>query len=505
MNDYRQERKNGTMEIVPLDKPPGISDRYSNNVASYSRYVWHPPDQVTRLPEWFQLALDCSTNSSGTRWFGLVDVSNCHSQKHPGLERVATWRGLSLVASIGGYRLMLERGEVPKDPLLTPDQSRLYLRHVEHRREYFGQRKGMALEVRGSQRDIANGSVLPDGLGLGPSGEGKAWKKSELTRRGTAAAHSAGIVDPSERQILSYGLTEAAKSNPLKLHSSELTALVRMTLFALPESTKKLAKRELKYVALHVGKSLSEHLNDTDEEFEKWIVDPTSNLLHRIAKRSDCPMSRDQVKHGMLELGWRALLMLGKCIDTQMRTFRDAIPVALTRAEDQSFKQRYLADKIYAGLPLLLLHDRFADLSAAIIYVWSNPGKPQAVQVLYRVMSYYAELFGNRRKVEREYKRRSLARNARGQIASSSTIHPDTQSKSKRKRDVVVLEVAKALARDQRIDCDFGEWEAEAALLKTSIRIELRRAEPSFLRTFTISTATFKEIEKKLRESDELM
>ena len=398
---------------------------------------------------------------------------------------------------------MLDRGDVPRDLLLTHDESRLYLQHIEHRQEYFGKGKGLELGLPKAQPDFANG-ILPDGLGLGSERKGKPWKRAQLREAGLHAAQAAGIQQPNERQIQSYGMTEAAKLNPLNIRSSSgKAAVVRMVLFALPQSTKKVTNAQLRYVAAHVRKSLSERLNDTDEQFAKWITDPDSNLLHRIQKRSDCTMSRQQVKHVLLELGWQALQMIGKCIDVQMRAFRDAIPVPLTDIEDFYFGQLYLANSNFAGLPLLLLRNRYDDLQAAVLNIWNNPGDRSAVPVLHRVMTYYSEILGNRRKADKEYKREALAKNVYGQVAHSTPIDIATIAEPAKRHEGLLLEIAKTLARERGVECEFGEWEATAKQIQNKIRVELRRAEPSFVMTITIPLAEFEKIAKIVRESNE--
>jgi hypothetical protein len=504
MNTHWHERINGTIEVQPLVKPTVGSREFLDKVSSRSRYVWRPPYQISKLPSWFELALDCCTTTSGIRRFTPIDLSADDLRANSlGLQNVATGRGLSLVASIGGYRLMLDRGDVRRDFVLTHDESRLYLQHIEHRQEYFGKRKGLELGLPRAQPDFTNG-ILPYGLGLGPEAKGKPWTRAQFENVGLDAARAAGIQRPDKRQIQSYGLTEAAKLNPLNIRSSSgRAAVVRMVLFALPQSTKNVTHDQLRYVAAHVRKSLSEHLNDTDEQFAKWIADPDSNLLHRIQKRSDCKLSRQQVKHVLLELGWQALQMVGKCIDVQMRAFRDAIFDPLTDIEKFYFDQLFLADASYAGLPLLLMHDRYDELKAAVLNVWNNPGDRTAVPVLHRVMTYYSEVLGNRRKADKEYKQASLARNVDGLIACSQSLDIATLAQPGKRDGGLLLEIAKHLAREHGIDCDFGEWEATANQVSNKIRVELRRADPSFVKTITISLAEFEKIAEIVRESNE--
>ena len=82
--------------------------------------------------------------------------------------------------------------------------------------------------------------------------------------------------------------------------------MMKCAFFTLgPEGTK-LDQEAIEYVAKHVRASLKEHLDDSSEEFEKWIKDPKSNLINRIAKRKDCRWTKAEVRRAMLELGWRS-------------------------------------------------------------------------------------------------------------------------------------------------------------------------------------------------------
>lgn len=195
--------------------------------------------------------------------------------------------------------------------------------------------------------------------------------------------------------------------------------------------------------------------------------------------------------------------MVGKCIDVQMRAFRDAIFDPLADIEQFYFDQLFLADASYAGLPLLLMLDRYDELQAAILNVWNNPGDRTAVPVLHRVMAYYSEVLGNRRKTDKEYKQASLARNVDGHIACSESLDTATLAQPGKRDGGLLLEIAKYLARERDIDCDFGEWEATANQVSNKIRVELRRADPSLEKTFTIPLTEFERIAKIVRESNE--
>ena len=175
----------------------------------------------------------------------------------------------------------------------------------------------------------------------------------EAQRRRIERAKADGHENPTPNQILHYGLMAAAMQNPLVIRGRLTNKLVRMALFDLGPSTHKHKPEHLKYVATHVKESLREHSNDTTEEFNRSIEDPKSNLIHRISKRTDCRLDRQQVREALLELGWRSFRLLGQCVDTQMRTFRDAIrkSVGLGRLEDRRFQQVDLRFRHWAASP----------------------------------------------------------------------------------------------------------------------------------------------------------
>lgn len=60
------------------------------------------------------------------------------------------------------------------------------------------------------------------------------------------------------------------------------------------------------------------------------------------------------------------------------------------------------------GLSLAMLHDRFANLRAAILKIMNSPRDPNAVGTLLRVLQYLAEMNVKRRAVDTRYKRRAI-------------------------------------------------------------------------------------------------
>ena len=160
----------------------------------------------------------------------------------------------------------------------------------------------------------------------------------------------------------------------------------------------------LDYVVKHVTTSLKESCLGPPEKTDQWIEDSKSNLLHRISKCSDCTMDQSQVKAALLEIGWRSLRTIAKCVDAQMRLFRDALAEPLTRIENDLFEQTYLMNRWF-DLPLIILHDRFGFLKEAIPEFWNDPEAPDALAVVHTMLHYYSQIIERRREADRLHKR----------------------------------------------------------------------------------------------------
>jgi hypothetical protein len=238
-----------------------------------------------------------------------------------------------------------------------------------------------------------------------------------------------------------------------------------MGLFALGPSTRKLRSQHLKYVAAQVKESLQDHLGDTTEEFDRWIEDPKSNLIHRIAKRADCRLNRQEVREALLELGWRSFHLLGRCVDAQMRTFRDAIPGTLGRAEEEAFRQLYLSHPSLGGLPLLLLQDRLDFLNEALSGMLIRPRDRQAIAMVHTMLYYYSVLAGNRRAADRDYKRRARHRARSGRVSRDETSRDEAATSQETLHCDSFGDIARRLATAKGFDCEFGDAEWQARLV----------------------------------------
>jgi hypothetical protein len=202
---------------------------------------------------------------------------------------------------------------------------------------------------------------------------------------------------------------------------------------------------------------------DDNETLDNWIRDPKSNQIHQIAKRKDCHLEREQIRHVMLKLGWHCLEMLGRCVDTQMRVFREAFPGTFSKVENVFFEHIYLANPAFGDIPLLLLYDRFDFLREALLAVWDHPGDKRAMAIVHSMMDYYSTLISKRREGYRRYKQRAEHRNRGGRVAREETLSEDPVDARESGELNLFKEIAIRLAKERGFDCDFDhvEWEAK--------------------------------------------
>jgi len=416
-------RLNGRVEFEELS----LADNQTDCRARYL-CAWLPPYQLAcRLPNWFDLKLECVLGADGVRRFTPARLSFSAATTHDSsLRLVSDATAFAWVAAMGGLLVLEDRGAA-RERIVTLQEARMYQFYIRHRQEFLGKtrRLGRAIQICSTGRSSPSDKhILPAGLGLCRDGSGRLWQATDVRSIGLRAARAKNVENAEPDRILWLALLEAARLNPHRLAVDDVRGLVRLSLFDVGSAEEKVTPEQLRYVTKHVRESLHERCIESEEQLQHWIEDPDSNLLHRISKRRDCTMSRSQVRAAILELGWRSIQLLGDCVDAQMRVFRDALPEPLTRVEARMFEMTYMRNPVFS-LPLILLHDRLDVLKDAILYSWNNPDDPDAVAVIHTMMSYYAEMAGNRRNADRLYKQRMQFRNPRYAPIREVSLPPD--------------------------------------------------------------------------------
>lgn len=467
--------------------------------AGRSTCEWRPSYQLScQLPEWFRLQLECITQPNGFRLFVPIGVLSSRSEKSGfGLRYIEQLGGLTAVAAAGGATILEDRGVRPKEQRLTFRKAWLLQEHTRHRREYIGDSRQLLKELRicaAARRERSQNSILPCGFGIGANGLGRPWSLADVRRAGLEAARLKGIESPQHLDIVRLGLLEGTKLQPLRLKSAEVHSIVRQSIF-IP--TASVSRSQLTYVAEHFLANLDDAIDDDDPDaLTRWIEDRDSSQPGMIEKLFDSKMDRDQVRAAIVELGWRATVMVAECVDAQFRVFRDALSEPLSPAENLLFEQTFLMNRWFF-LPLAMLHDRLEFLHEAILDLWKNPDDRDAVGIVHGLLYVYSSMIENRREADRRIKqlaggaKREVSSHAEGcddQLAiSSSSVWSPTQ----------FSEIAVRVAEAAGYLCDFGNSQFEAHLSETQqpqrISFRLICADLSFDETIEVYQSQFEE------------
>jgi hypothetical protein len=468
---------------------------------------WRPSYQLScELPEWFQLSLECVISPDGFRRFTPIGALPGRSEKSTlGLRYIEELGGLVAVAAAGGATILADRGVTPKGHLLTYREAWLVQEHTRHRNEFIGDSRQLLKELRicaKARIELSQRSILPCDLGVGASGSGQPWSMADVQRAGLEAARAMSIEAPDQIDVVRLGLFEATKVRPVRLSRSEIQSIVRQSLFVL---TPAVSRSQLAYVTRHILSSLAEILEGDLDSLTRWIEDRETNQLHKIEKLNECPMERDQVRAAIIELGWRATVMMAECVDAQFRVFRDALQEPLTPSENVLFEQTFLMNRSFY-LPLVILHDRIEFLREAILNLWMNPDDGDALGAVHGMLYVYASMIEKRREADRRYKRHAGNKGREVMCLPGGEIEQLVSSVSRASTPTPFAEIALRVAASVGYGCDFDDNPFEAYLLETQIpqcvAFRLICANTSFDETITVSRSQFDDCARATNNHD---
>ncbi|MCA9055132.1 MAG: hypothetical protein KDA75_14925, partial [Planctomycetaceae bacterium] len=157
-------------------------------------YSWIPAAELMqhgRLPDGFQLDLECRTAVNGTRRF------------HP----MQGWTAFSLQASLGGTAIHFR--EV-RERRFAIRMSSLLLQHARRRPQYFGGRFRSVNELCSYRLgSYSAGSVIASIAGMAGD-RSQPFSVGQLLDMGRCAAVARNVELPSQEQLITLGLTEVA-------------------------------------------------------------------------------------------------------------------------------------------------------------------------------------------------------------------------------------------------------------------------------------------------------
>jgi hypothetical protein len=445
LSTHWNSRYNGTVSFQELPRSDWSEDLDLSRVTAQQLCRWVPPYQIScRLPSDFDLSFRCTVDGQNNR----------HFSPNSGSPKLVPW------AVLGGRLILEDRGEIHEDLPLDPGDLWFVFQYSLHRTEHLGPTRKLANELQvcaGGRCSSDERDILPLSLGVNAGINSEPWNMSRLRSEGLSAANAAGR--PSSQDNLIYGLRAAAQcaagfpeQNPKKING-----LMRTALFSLGPSRKSLPENAFEYVAAQVKSSLDDHRQDSNQDFDRWIEDPKSNLVRRIVKRKDCHLSRQQVRQAILELAWIAFCQICDCIDAQMRAFRDALADPLIGYEKDRFDVEYLKQPQFGNVPILMLRDRFEFCRPGIIDILNDPNDQHTVAEFQLVLAYLAEMVEKRRKGNRLYKQH---RNEKGRPVYCSPIG-DGRELNCRDASPQALKYFVQPIAEARFDCDLEslEWD----------------------------------------------
>jgi|GEM_PF-3997428 hypothetical protein len=408
-------------------------------------FRWHPPARLAdQMPPGYLLEMIAPANRTDTRLFAPL-----HGAQQIILGREA---GLAIVNSV--QQLSNEQRSCYRSMFLL--YGWLQSRQSLLRR---GFTSSTELVVRRSGRPAVNTSdILPDDLGLDVSGQGSRWSVDTFLRRGHDAARLAGRSRPLAREVIAYGLAEAALLNPLHLSADDARPLIRMALYANGDESLP-ADDIINEVFARNTRALKEHQADGTERFNRWYSSGHSNLPKSLANRtteSFGKLETDVVKTALLELGWRSYPYLSNCLHALLRWFTNALGDEITADERSFFERMYHPQPVYGGLPLVMLMGRGTLIRPLIVRIWEEPDNRRLEGALHRVLEYYGRMTELRRMADRAVKQRTAAVAGIDDSITNldNLVSQSGESDSRSQSQQMMGRIAEALA--QRLDqsCD---------------------------------------------------
>lgn len=357
-------------------------------------YRWQPSrSSGLRLPRDFSYRMACFTDEDGIRR----------------LLPAMTGRSFVLEQAMVGHAIREVNGHWTPEQLALSQLHRLVYQQKAHLRERLGRsfKRASDLAISRRSRNPGDLNVLPEGLGGGEA----TWTVPRLLAEGEAAARDAGHGAPTFHQKLQFGLFRAAQQSPIALEEmgqEELRATMRLCLFnedaeLVPLAVTREARSRLDDVHDRLCRAVSQHLDDTTEQFRTWFFEKSDGLVRSISKqrKRGGPIARAAVREVRVQMVLESYYTMAACLSTAHADFMAALPRQHAWQDQELLELQYTRN--VCGLPLLLLCDQLS-------LVGINPITARTCQVdpavLLQLLLYYSEMVRKRRAADRREKTR---------------------------------------------------------------------------------------------------
>lgn len=151
---------------------------------------------------------------------------------------------------------------------------------------------------------------------------------------------------------------------------------------------------------------LRRHLNDDDHQFQTWLLDNFSGIVHQISKqkRDGDPMERPLVRQTLIELLFDSWSYVGRNVWVAMKIVRDSLIPALTATELSAFNALYQRNRYYGDIPLILLQAELPKIRPAVAAILNAPDRDENWLRLHWSLQIWRDLQLDRRTLDRERK-----------------------------------------------------------------------------------------------------
>ena len=412
---------------------------------------WRPSPRFTRwLPPGFSFPLLRLVDENG---FQRI-IPRCNADELLDLGMVGGIAVLQAVYDLNehqsfSYRMMLlvnqhVRG---REHLGTRGVQEHLMRQFHASRDLHVRRPGRVVDA---ERDI-----LPEDIGLATDGTGHRWSVQELTNRGRRSSQRMGYANATNKVAICHGFFEAAQLNPLALEDGAVPSLVHQLLYdsgegpSVPSDIQEIVEDRLLA-------AIRRHRDDSDKQFQSWFSGPKNSLPKQIAEQPSSRGGRLEiriVRRALLALGWRSYQHLSGAVHALMRVIGNA--AALNDEERRLFEQMHERQPYFGNMPAVLLAERLSFLKPAIASIWDEPSDRRHIQVLHRMMHYYAEMVERRRQADRRTKQRAGGNPRDAHVPCETAFNPNLHS-PRASEASVFSELAEQLRQQRGIRCPRG-------------------------------------------------
>lgn len=418
--------------------------------AQKHQVIWRPPASITgELPLGFSISLECFIGQDGLRRFAPA----CN---------VGHFIDLAFVAGLGILKRMRK---LDAEGLQSYRAMWLIFGLVramkEHNDRCFHHSRDLYIRPSG-RADEGQRNVLPEDIGRDSNDRGRTWTVGQLLKLGRQAAVEAGIANPTAEIAAPYGFWEAAKLNPLDADQEHALTLVRLALFQANQGKPAPSGAVMQMVTERLLHAVHRHLEDTADDFNAWFSGPKSSLLKLLSAKADQrgePVSRDEVRQALLELGWESYKYLSSCIHATMRYIENSLEL---RSEERAlFEHVFLPQWYYGGLPLMLLAERGDFLKPVILRIWESPDDPNLVPILHRMLFYYGRIVVERREADRRTKAKRAGVRGSGMLGQEVALNNNVAEMPRTLAAAADREIAEKVRERYQLHCDCGWGEYE--------------------------------------------